>query len=324
LLANDRKDPAPMTTTPTSLPTSVSELQRRRRRETARSAVVVLVLGALTLAVLYAWIYRQQAADRSAAAIAMPTMHMNRMDVFWSFPLLQAAGLAALIWAYIGVALGLMESGGAARWSWLPLTPVQRLRLHRHISLLVLGLILVHVFATAVDAMGDNLLTVLIPGQAGWAQARFAYDIGIIALYLAVLVGPTYYIRRRIGPTRWRLIHRLAIVVYVLSVWHALLLGADIAFYGWVRPFMWLMQIPLLLLFVRRVLEAARVSRASHAARARDAVRSVDGASTVGGGASIAIRAVCYGLAAAGMAAIAGVILVVITGSSDFVTSLQF
>lgn len=269
--------------------------------ETGRSALIVLVLGALTVLVLYAWIYQQQAAGKSAAAIAMPSMHMNRMGVFWSFPLLQAAGLAALIWAYLGLGLGLLESGGTVRWRWLPLSVAGRMRLHRHISLLVLGLIMVHILATAVDGMGDNLLTVLVPGQAGWAAARFAYNIGIIAFYLAILVGPTYYIRRRIGVTRWRILHRLAAIVYILSIWHALLLGADIAFYGWVRPVMWLLQIPLLLLFIRRLVTSARGRRRRPVA-----------------------RGICYATAAVGAAAIAGVLAVVVTGNSGFVTSLQF
>ena len=96
-------------------------------------------------------------------------------------------------------------------------------------------------------------------------------------------------------------LHRLAAIVYVLSIWHALLLGADIAFYGWVRPMMWLLQIPLLLLFIRRLVTSAR-----------------------GGTRAPVTRGVCYALSAVSAAAIVGVLAVVITGNSGFVTSLQF
>jgi hypothetical protein len=47
-------------------------------------------------------------------------------------------------------------------------------QLHRHLALLVIGLVAVHVVATALDAMGDSWKTVLIPGQwaqLGWPQA---------------------------------------------------------------------------------------------------------------------------------------------------------
>ncbi len=93
--------------------------------------------------------------------------------------------------------------------------------------LLVIALILVHALATAEDAMGDNLRTVFLPWQESWSAAVFACNIGIFALYLAVLVGPTYYLRRRIGTRFWMVAHRSALVIYIFSVWHALLLGAD-------------------------------------------------------------------------------------------------
>src|SRR3954454_4383226 len=76
----------------------------------------IAVLGLLTAAPIYAWIAVLQSQDHSAAALSMPTMNMNRMGVFWAFPVLQASGLAALLWAYLGVALGLSESGRTMRW----------------------------------------------------------------------------------------------------------------------------------------------------------------------------------------------------------------
>jgi len=277
--------------------------------------VVVLVLGVLTVIAFYLPIADLQMADSSAAAVAMKSMHMNRMQVFWSFPLLQAAGLAALVWAYIGIVLGLMESGAAARWRWLPLTAAQRGRLHRHVSLLVIGLILVHILSTAFDAMGDNLLTVLVPWQESWSAAILAYNLGIFAFYLALLVGPTYYIRRRIGTTRWRIIHRLAVIVYILSIWHALIIGADIAYYPWIRPLMWLLQIPLLLLLVRRVLEQARTTTAF----AQATGGSVSSRRTA------LVLGTCYAIAAVAALATAAIIAIVATGASNtVVTSIQF
>lgn len=64
------------------------------------SGTVVTVLGLLTFLPLYVWIYNLQAVGKSPAAIAMPEMHIRKMDVFWAVPILQASGLAALIWSY--------------------------------------------------------------------------------------------------------------------------------------------------------------------------------------------------------------------------------
>jgi methionine sulfoxide reductase heme-binding subunit len=50
--------------------------------------------------------------------------------------------------------------------------------------------------------------------------------IGIIARYLAVLLGASFYLRRRLGTRRWRSLHRLTVVIWVLSAGHALGAGS--------------------------------------------------------------------------------------------------
>jgi len=260
-----------------------------------RLPALVALLGLLTVAPIYGWIAVLQSHGRSAAALSMPTMGMSRMGVFWAFPVLQASGLAALLWAFAGVALGLAESGRSIRW--LPLRRRDLDRLHRYISLLVIGLIAVHVAATALDAMGDSWVTVLVPQQEGWTAARWAYDLGIVALYLSLLLGPTYYLRRFIGSRGWRFAHRFVLVVYILSVWHTLIIGADIQHYGWMRPALWLAQVPLLALFCYRLISPAARSRTAFAVATR------------------------YGLAAVGAAAAIAIIVIVATG--DYVTVVQ-
>lgn len=253
----------------------------------------IAALGLLTILPVYAWIAVLQSQDHSAAALSMPTMGMNRMGVFWAFPLLQASGLAALLWAYLGVALGLAESGRTMRW--LPLRRRQLDRLHRYISLLVIGLIVVHMVATVFDAMGDSLLTVLVPQQEGWTAARWAYDLGIFAFYLALLLGPTYYLRRFIGMRVWRFAHRFVVVVYILSVWHTLIIGADVQHYGWMRPALWLAQVPLLALLCYRLISPAARSRSMTATATR------------------------YGVALASAAAVVAIVAIVATGHYDTV-----
>jgi methionine sulfoxide reductase heme-binding subunit len=264
------------------------------RARAARSAVTVAALGVASMLPFNMVIYHLQAQGRSAAAVAMGSMHMDRMSQFWAFPILQASGIAALIWAYAGVLLGLLESG--TKPAWWPWRRERTDRIHRQISLLVIGLILVHAVATAYDAMGDGWMAAFVPWQQSWGAAVLGYNTGIFALYLAVLVGPTYYLRRRIGPVRWRFVHRFALVVYILSVWHTLLLGVDFSYYPWVRPLTWVAQIPLLALFIRRLARPAR--RGEGTARAWTS----------------AIR---YALIAASAAAVAAIVALVVTGHAD-------
>ena len=274
-------------------------------RDAARSALLITTAGVVVTLALYVWIARLQSQDRSPAALAMSSMHMNQMARFWSFPVLQASGLAGLLFAYLTAILGLQQSGRAA--SWFPLGYRQIDRTHRQLSLLVIGLVAVHVLATALDAMGDSWKTVLIPGQwasQGWPQAVWGYNAGIFAVYILVLVAPTYYLRRMVGLSRWRFVHRFVLVFYGLSVWHALVLGLDVGYYSWLRPLIWLLQVPLLALLIRRLRGPLRSDR------------------KISGSRRLALLATRYGLQALSAAAILAIVALVVTGHSGLVATV--
>lgn len=228
------------------------------RRATMLSGGIVLATGVVSTLALYLYLAHLQSHGRSAAAIGMSDMGMRNMTKFWAFPILQASGSTGLFFAYLGTLLGLQQSGRRA--SWLPLTYRQIDRLHRQFSLLVIGLVLVHIAATAFDAMGDNWKTVLVPGaeSSNWPAATWGYNAGIFSFYLLLVLAPTFYARRGIGANRWRFAHRFVLVFYILAVWHTLILGADVGYYSWIRPVIWLAQLPLLALFVRRMTQPAR------------------------------------------------------------------
>lgn len=267
---------ADVTTTPPWEPSpGTDERPRSTVGNGRRLGLTVALLGLVSVVAVYAPIMWLQSQGRSAAAIVMPDMGMQRMGVFWAFPLLQATGIAALGWAYAAIVLGLLESGRLHRT--LGLTRRQLDRLHHALSLLVIALIAAHIVATVFDAMGDSLTTVLVPGKAAWAASRLAYDLGIFAFYLALLLGPTYFLAHRfggrLGNRVWRFAHRFVIIVYVLSVWHTLIIGADVEHYGWARPVLWLAQLPLLGLLALRLLHpAARTSAGPFAVTTRYAV----------------------------------------------------
>ena len=289
----------------TGLPPGQTAAGRDEGREAIRTALLVTAAGVVVTLALYAWIARLQSQDRSPAALAMASMHMNNMTKYWSFPVLQASGLAGLLFAYLTAILGLQQSGRAA--SWFPLSYRQIDRIHRQTSLLVIGLVAVHVLATALDAMGDSWKTVLIPGQwasQGWPQAVWGYNAGIIAVYLLVLVAPTFYLRRMVGLSRWRFVHRFVLVFYGLSVWHALILGVDVGYYAWLRPVIWLLQVPLLALLIRRLRSPLRSDR------------------KVSGRRRLALLASRYGLQAVSAAAIAAIVALVVSGHSDLIATV--
>jgi sulfoxide reductase heme-binding subunit YedZ len=98
----------------------------------------------------------------------------------------------------------------------------------------------------------------LHPGLTGVAvpfamRYRPAFTgLGIVASYTAALLGLSFYARRAIGPRLWRRMHRATVVVYVLGVIHALGAGSD-ASTPWLRAFLLVTGVPIVALFVRRV-----------------------------------------------------------------------
>jgi predicted ferric reductase len=251
---------------------------------------------------VYLWVLNLQAHGRSAAAVNMPELGLTDVGKYWAFPVLQASGLSGLLFAYLSVILGLQQSGRVV--SCFPLTYRQINRIHRQVSLMVIGLVLIHVVATVFDAMGNTWQSVLIPGavaSTGWPAAVWGFNTGVFAFYALLLLAPTFYVRRRIGIRRWRFLHRFVLLFYGLSVWHALIVGLDVSYYGWIRPAIWLAQVPLLALIIARIRQPARSnSEVPHQSRR----------------VLIYVRHV---IVAASCAGIAAVLIIVATGNSGFI-----
>jgi DMSO/TMAO reductase YedYZ heme-binding membrane subunit len=95
---------------------------------------------------------------------------------------------------------------------------------------------------------------------------------------------------------RWRFLHRFVLAFYGLSVWHTLILGLDVSYYAWIRPTLWLAQIPLLAMLI------ARVRGVAHSRTARPIA-----------------AAGRYSVIAVSGAAIVAVLLIVATGNSGFI-----
>lgn len=270
----------------------------------AKSAWSVTAIGVLAFLAIYAFIYHLQSQDKSAAALGMSSMHMNHMSKFWSFPVLQASGLVGLVAAYLAVLLGLQQSRRAVGWLKLDYRSIDTL--HRHIALLTLGLVIVHAVATVFDAMGDSWRTVFwfngwANAQTGWPAAVWGYDIGIIAFYTFLLLGPTFYLRRKVGVQVWKYLHRFILVFYIGSIWHAMILGLDMSHYGWIRPTTWLLQIPLLWLLAKRFSELAKKNESKK--------------SSLG----YLVSQLLVGISYAGIIA---AVVIVLTGHSDFIANI--
>ena len=170
----------------------------------------------------------------------------------------RASGILALVLISLSVVIGLAMATKVLRG---PGVKRACARLHEHIALIALVAIAVHGLAL----LGDHWLR---PGLRGIAvpfalsyRTQFT-GLGIIAGYLAVLLGPSFYLRRRIGARRWRQLHRATVVVWVLAVIHTLGAGSDGASI-WLRGIVLGSGVPIAYLLALRVLQGdTRAQRA--------------------------------------------------------------
>lgn len=238
----------------------VSGRRTRRQRfgsDLARAipdAGAAVVLSVVAYGVLWA---RVQAGISPAAATMGKSMGMSGMR---AYTISQALGFVAVLWSWATLILGLTL---ATNW-WKPRPRSRSVveRLHRTTSLTVIGLMLAHAIVLLWDNMSSATpLQLFVPFASGYPAQRFPLALGILAVYGAVLIGPSYYLRDRIGPRTWRIIHRIFIpLVYAIGVWHTFARGEDLTAFNPLWYTLWAMQVPLVVLLLLRLAAPARRS----------------------------------------------------------------
>jgi hypothetical protein len=171
--------------------------------------------------------------------------------------LVRASGLVALVWAYGGLVLGLAV--GIAMWHG-PLRGKRpaAISIHRQLDVTVIALVLLHALVFAFADAGGSLLVALVPGTSN--VSSLGYTLGVLGLYLAAFLGPSYYLRDRIGRWVWLALHQLAALSYAVSLWHAIDLGSTLRIDGPVRAMAAILQIPLLVLIPVRLFRPHRAA----------------------------------------------------------------
>lgn len=165
----------------------------------------------------------------------------------------RSAGIVAFLLITAAVVLGLLMASKMPRRPGLKRKLV---KIHEQVALTALVAIGLH----GVLLLGDGWLK---PGVTGITLPfTLAYrpvwtGLGILAGYLALLLGPTFYWRRRIGARRWRTIHRATVAVFVLAVLHSLGSGTDGAS-AWMRTMALGSAALVLVLLVFRYASTAR------------------------------------------------------------------
>jgi len=159
----------------------------------------------------------------------------------------RAAGSAALIVASLAVCLGLlMGTRLLKRFSTVDLRVT-----HETLSLATMVAIAVHGISLIGDAyMHPSLLDISIPFASPYKTGWTA--IGIVSGWGLAALGLSYYARGRIGPDRWRRLHRFTALAWLLGLVHSLGEGTD-AGQTWFLAMIGIVAVPALALLLWRM-----------------------------------------------------------------------
>jgi methionine sulfoxide reductase heme-binding subunit len=158
----------------------------------------------------------------------------------------RAAGFTALVLASLAVSLGLLMSTKLLKGKAVDLRVT-----HEILSLSTIAAIVVH----AVTLLGDQYLhpsiaDITIPFVSGYKSLWTT--LGIIGGWSLLLLGLSYYARSKIGAQRWRKLHRLTALAWMLGLAHSLGEGTD-AGQLWFLAMVAIVAIPALALVAVRL-----------------------------------------------------------------------
>jgi sulfoxide reductase heme-binding subunit YedZ len=166
----------------------------------------------------------------------------------------RAAGFAALILASLSVSLGLLMSTKLLRGRGADLKST-----HEVLALSTIAALVVHAVSLLGDSyMHPSLADISIPFVSGYKSVWTS--IGIVAGWGLILLGLSFYARRRIGAGRWRKLHRFTALAWLLGLGHALGEGTD-AGQVWFLAMIAIVVAPALVLLVTRLTRAPRTGR---------------------------------------------------------------
>jgi sulfoxide reductase heme-binding subunit YedZ len=159
----------------------------------------------------------------------------------------RAAGMVALVLSSASVGVGVAISGRLGRMRGPDLRVT-----HEALSLAAIGAIVLHAAALLGDSFfHPTIADLLVPFHMDYKEPYMA--IGIIGGWMMVIFGLSYYVRERIGIARWKLIHRLTAVAWILGVIHTIGEGTD-AGTTWFLIIGGITVVPVALLVLARIL----------------------------------------------------------------------
>jgi len=133
----------------------------------------------------------------------------------------RAAGTTAMVLASLAVGVGLTMGGKLIKRGG-----PDRRTLHEILSLATMVAIAVHGLALLGDTFYPfSLANITIPFLAPYKP--LVTSLGVIAAWGIIVLGLSFYVRKHIGMTRWKVIHRFTAIAWLLGLGHTFAEGPD-------------------------------------------------------------------------------------------------
>jgi sulfoxide reductase heme-binding subunit YedZ len=158
----------------------------------------------------------------------------------------RAAGTTAVVFASASVGFGLAMGGKLIKGN-----AQDRRSIHEISSLAVMFAIAVHALSLIGDKyLHPSVVDVTVPFALSYKT--LATSIGIVAGWALIVLGLSFYVRKRIGIARWKLIHRVTLLAWLGALVHTFAEGTD-AGKLWFIALIAVTSAPAVVLLVARV-----------------------------------------------------------------------
>lgn len=144
---------------------------------------------------------------------------IDSSTLFWITS--RAAGTCAMVLSSTAVGFGLVMSGRLIKGN-----ASDRRTIHEILALSTMVAIAVHGLAL----LGDSFVHFTLPGIAIpflGSYRTLTTSIGIIAGWGMIILGLSFYLRNRIGISRWKVLHRFTALAWALGLIHTFTAGTD-------------------------------------------------------------------------------------------------
>jgi len=136
----------------------------------------------------------------------------------------RATGMVALLLLTFQVAIGLVLSHPHNKTTWKLSKTI--FPWHDHLWVFVAAFLVAHIASLVVDPKaGVSLSGAFIPGLSQYRSTPVA--LGTLALYAFLVTALTARYTKLLPPGAWLSLHRLALLIFVLSWLHGMLAGTD-------------------------------------------------------------------------------------------------